>query len=622
MTDTTLTQRTTVKATFTVERTYAASPARVFNASQCANMPELKPAILLPENERHQRAQTILDGSGVPVRHTDGNSAHYQVLRDLITLPMFEQFRSGGDYFATALHELGHASGHPSRLDRDLSGGFGSETYAREELRAELASYMIGQDIGLPHDPSQHISYIGSWIKALENDPKEIFRATADAQKIMDWCLARERTLAVEREPTVAAAADSPPLRLLPDVVIARETPTKVETPDMAADRTYLAVPYKDRAAAKQAGAKWDAAEKSWYRPPGAPLEPLQKWLPTQENSVARTPRDCRDEFRDFIVARGADLTSPRFASHPIADGQIHRIPAIDGRKGNNDCSYKLHADGIPAGWFRNFKTNEMHKYVSESVAAELTPAQRRELTNEAEERRRLRDAEQRENYRSAGLAAEAKFEGLSPAPADHPYLVRKGVEPHDLRVTDDGHLVAALRQADGTITSLQTIRADGWKGLEPGCQAVGSYAVIGALPVSPARIYIAEGYATAATIHEATREPAIVAIHTGNLAPVAATLRNLYPGAQLVFAADDDRLTFAGHPTRSHENPGRDAAVKAAAEVGGSVALPVFPADSRGSDWNDLALELGRGLVRDQLAAAVQQALPTRAAPELAMIR
>ena len=448
---------------------------------------------------------------------------------------------------------------------------------------------MIGQDIGLPHDP------------------REIFRATADAQKIMDWCLARERSLAVE-QPTQTAASPPPPLTT--GAATGRETQTKVETPEMTQDRTYLAVPYKDRAAAKQAGAKWDAAEKSWYRPPGAPLEPLQKWMPTPENSVVRPSRDFREEFHDFMVARGADLTSARFASHPLADGQIHRIPAIDGRKGNNDCSYKLHADGIPAGWFRNFKTNEMHKYVSESVAAELTPAQRRELTNEAEERRRLRDAEQRENYRSAGLAAQAKFERLSPAPADHPYLVRKGVEPHDLRVSDDGHLVAALRQADGIISSLQTIRADGWKGLEPGCQAVGSYAVIGALSVSPARIYIAEGYATAATIH------------TGNLTPVASTLRHLYPDTQLVFAADDDRLTFAGHPTRSHENPGRDAAVKAAAEVGGVVALPVFPADSRGSDWNDLALELGRGPMHDQLAAAVQQALPTRVAPELAMTR
>jgi antirestriction protein ArdC len=86
-------------------------------------------------------------------------------------------FDNAGKYYATALHELGHATGHPSRLDRDLSGGFGSESYAKEELRAEISSLMAGTELGIGHDPQQHTAYVKSWIKILKDDPKEILNA-------------------------------------------------------------------------------------------------------------------------------------------------------------------------------------------------------------------------------------------------------------------------------------------------------------------------------------------------------------------------------------------------------------------------------------------------------------
>ncbi|MBT4891176.1 MAG: hypothetical protein HON65_16640, partial [Rhodospirillales bacterium] len=92
---------------------------------------------------------------------------------------------------ATALHELGHATGHTSRLDRNLSGRFGSKAYAMEELRAELASAFLAQELGIPPNLENHASYLESWIDVLKSDSKEIFRASADAQKISDWCLQR-----------------------------------------------------------------------------------------------------------------------------------------------------------------------------------------------------------------------------------------------------------------------------------------------------------------------------------------------------------------------------------------------------------------------------------------------
>ena len=79
-------------------------------------------------------------------------------------------------------HDQGHDSFLLSRLNRDLSGPFGSESYAKEELRAEIASMLLGDELGIGHDPGQHAAYVGSWIKVLEDDALEIFRAAADAE--------------------------------------------------------------------------------------------------------------------------------------------------------------------------------------------------------------------------------------------------------------------------------------------------------------------------------------------------------------------------------------------------------------------------------------------------------
>src|ERR1035441_7028029 len=104
-------------------------------------------------------------------------------------------------YNMTALHELGHWTGHTSRLARDLSNPFRSEGYAREELRAEIASLMLGDELGIGHDPGQHVAYIESWIKVLEKDPREIFRAAADAEKITRFLQDFARQVALELEP-------------------------------------------------------------------------------------------------------------------------------------------------------------------------------------------------------------------------------------------------------------------------------------------------------------------------------------------------------------------------------------------------------------------------------------
>ena len=120
---------------------------------------------------------------------------------------MESAFDSPEGWAATALHELSHHAGAPHRLNRDLSGRFGSEAYSREELVAEFSSLTIGTELNLPTDIPNHASYIQSWIKNLKNHKREIFRAAAAAQKCADYCLGFHPDYAT----SVTHAADDEP---------------------------------------------------------------------------------------------------------------------------------------------------------------------------------------------------------------------------------------------------------------------------------------------------------------------------------------------------------------------------------------------------------------------------
>lgn len=158
----------------------------LFNAEQIEGMPPAPQRIQRAEHERHAECERLIADSKAHLIH-GGDRAYYSPHRDSVHLPERNQFHSADAYYATALHELGHWTGHKSRLDRDLTGGFGSENYAKEELRAELSSFMVGQHLGIGHDPTRHAAYLQSWIKVVQDDPKAILHACRDAEKICQF---------------------------------------------------------------------------------------------------------------------------------------------------------------------------------------------------------------------------------------------------------------------------------------------------------------------------------------------------------------------------------------------------------------------------------------------------
>nr|WP_276533725.1 zincin-like metallopeptidase domain-containing protein [Stenotrophomonas acidaminiphila] len=163
-----------------------------------------------PEPEIHQACEKVIQDSGAKIHHDGGNQAFYRPMTDSIHLPERNTFHSASGYYATALHELGHWTGFPTRLNRPMKGGFGSEDYAKEELVAEVSSMLMGERLGIGHDPTQHAAYVKSWIKILRDDPREIFRAAAAAERVVEFLrvpeLVHEPLAKVEREQTSVAA--------------------------------------------------------------------------------------------------------------------------------------------------------------------------------------------------------------------------------------------------------------------------------------------------------------------------------------------------------------------------------------------------------------------------------
>lgn len=167
----------------------------VFNASQLTGMPPLvdTPKIDFVENEEAEKIVTAMkEVTGLKVEFSAEGRAYYSPSNDIIHMPERENFKSVALYYRTLMHELGHSTGHESRLNRKFVSKFGSPEYAYEELVAELSSYFMGASLGLPYDSKtheNHAAYLKSWIGALKKDKNMIFKAASQASRSVEFQL-------------------------------------------------------------------------------------------------------------------------------------------------------------------------------------------------------------------------------------------------------------------------------------------------------------------------------------------------------------------------------------------------------------------------------------------------
>lgn len=376
-------------------------------------------------------------------------------------------------------------------------------------------------------------------------------------------------------------------------------------------ERTYLAVPFKEKNAARDAGAKWDKDAKAWYAPAGADLAPLQQWMPKQQDLQSERKPDPLRDFGDAI--RGAGLV---LEGDPVMDGKLHRV-AIEGRPKGLDGAYVGYLDGRPAGHIQNFVTGEKQNWKLEGP--QLNDAERAELAAQAAANKQRRSAELADQHEEAARKAQYRWDKAQPmGPTETtPYTERKQVPALDLR-RDGDNLLVPLRDADGKLWSVQTIfpekkevvvgKAPIDKVLTKDAKKEGNFHLVG--QVEPgATIIVAEGYATMASVHLATGLPTAMSVDAGNLDAVVASLQAKHPTSPIFIAADDDRFP---NPERPQDpNVGLTKAIETAGNRGVGVLVPVFRSDEgRVKDFNDLHVTEGLAVVRQQLQDGIERGM------------
>lgn len=301
---------------------------------------------------------------------------------------------------------------------------------------------------------------------------------------------------------------------------------------------------------------------------------------------------DAISQFRDAMRAAGLE------APDVIEPGKLHRFPGVGKRNGNTAGWCKLFDDGLGGcfgDWSAGFSENWQAKRYKP-----LSPAEHEAFKRHVAEAQAQLDAEHKARQAEAAEKAAAIWNAAAPAPSDHPYLVRKDIQAHGARL-HNGSLLIPMH-GDGELYSLQFIGPDGDKRFLAGGRVTGCYFSIGSTQ-GAAALCIAEGFATGATIHEATGHPVAVAFNAGNLEAVAQAMRERFPALPLIVCADDDAHTKS--------NPGLTKASEAARAVGGLLAVPDFgPARPPGAtDFNDMAAARGMDAVREVIKnAAVPQ--------------
>ena len=261
----------------------------------------------------------------------------------------------------------------------------------------------------------------------------------------------------------------------------------------------------------------------------------------------------------------------------PTPDGEIHRFHVPGDRTGSRNGWYALHLDGLPVGVFGSWKLDHSTLWSSRQA---IDYREDEQLRQRVEQIKRKCEAGRIKRQQEAAAEARLLWFEAGPADADHPYLARKGCKPHNLR--QSGAVLLVPLYLGRQLVNLQRIYPDGAKRFMPGGRVKGCYSALGQLEEGQ-RVYVCEGWATGATIHEHAGAAAACAMNAGNLLEVGNYLRLTYPNNPLIIAGDDDRQTDG--------NPGRTAAERAAIELGCDVVFPPWNgAEPLGlTDFNDL---------------------------------
>ncbi len=593
--------------------------AYVFNAEQINNMPKLKLENKHIDNFKVvQEAEKIIKNSGATIHHRDINAAYYNNSKDEIVLPKKEHFISEGAYYSTALHELGHWTGNEKRLNRDMQHPFGSKEYAKEELRAEIGSFLFNGRLGLDYDPNMHLSYIDSWVQILEDKPNEIFKATSDATKIVNYL----ENLSLEQKQELKQDIQV-------NNEISQNTEVKENNIDMTTKNIYLYVPFAEKDEAKKAGAKWDKEEKMWFAPKGSDLNKFEKWQTSRkETNNQASNLDYVTEFKVALEKAGLIIEG-----EPVMTGKLQRVPVIGDKGREKSGAYAGFDIGHPAGYIQNYKTGFKENWKSSTTLKE-NKDEKIDIQNRMEENKALKEEREQklqEAYERTALKLEDEYNNAKYAFNRHPYLVEKGFDTNFyLKQDKNGNLLIPLKDIDGKHWASQRIFSNGDKmigatrtpeekeqGIEYPAKKQGNFHLLGAknLHAGMQEVFVCEGFATAASVYQATNKPTVMGVDAGNLEIVITSIKEKFPKMEIIIAADND----VKKELEGSINVGKSTALgiqKKYPDI--KVTTPRFTnieAQKGLSDFNDLAKSRGLEEVKRQIKEQIAKNLASEKA-------
>ena len=352
------------------------------------------------------------------------------------------------------------------------------------------------------------------------------------------------------------------------------------------------------------------------------------------------TPIEVEDSFVRWLCDLGIP---PAEGERLLPDGQKHRYKITGDRGTTRNGEYCIYCDDRPGGWAKSWSAKHGVEYAVwtyyQPGESPWSDEEKREYVKRMEAQRAA-VARQKELERAkASAEAARKWEAATEPRPGHPYLKKKGLSgTHGARQLGN-LLVLPIQNVSGSLMNIQTIAPDGEKRFHPGAPKAGGFFVISGQSPGPdektgqgpesteelgsaepgrspgpyenpsggdREVFLCEGFATGATVHEATGRTVVVAWDCGNLPKVAELLRSRYPG-RLALAADNDH--------RTPGNPGLAAAFELAEQFGIPFTSPVFEADEAGSDWNDYAALHGIERTAEEIFLRLEE---NRKVPEL----
>ncbi len=295
------------------------------------------------------------------------------------------------------------------------------------------------------------------------------------------------------------------------------------------------------------------------------------------------TPSPAEDPSAEFAAA----LIQAGFAPGPITSQKLVRCPGPGDKPGRKNGWYIFYDDWPASGAYGSWKDGEAS--FNWCGKADLSPEEKQIISRRAEANRRMREEDLARTRKESEARAGQIIGQAAMANPEHPYLSKKQILPHQAR-QQDNNLILPLFDINGALKSLQFIKPDGEKRFLSGGAKKGCFCPLGPWPPQD-KIIIAEGFATAATVQQASGLTCLVAFDAGNLEPVAMAIKQAYPGISIIVAADNDHTTEG--------NPGKTKGEAAASAVGGKMLLPEPLAGAQATDWNDVACALGMEAVR-----------------------